>query len=233
MKKADITKCEEGKRHGDVCAVYEIGGRRATRGMIAYNLVRLATPAEFAAARAKHNYWARYEKTTPRDVDAGRAVAVIRLDVKHTGNAWTGENFEWTEIIDQPVLGLDGKVTDQTPRVEILPLNQIERCVNAGESVGEFLTRHYAWQAKARAEARADAEKQRVKDEQNRRTLLNTVNTLNRLVEENPDLPQRHTWCGVTTTTDVVVNVDLLTALVDHLEAALALNVKPKAKEMV
>lgn len=228
MKKADIIKCEEGKRHGDVCAVYEIGGRRAMNGLVAHNLVRLATPAEFATARAKRDYWSRYDKIQPRDVDAGHAVAVIRLEVKHEGSAWTGEGFKWTEITDKPLRGLDGKVMEQTPRVEILPLNQIERCVNVEMSVGEFLTRHYTWQADARAEARAAAERQKTKDEQNRKALFDVVTRLNRLVDDNPDLPQRHTWCGVTTTTKVEVHYELLGVLVDHLEAALALNIKPE-----
>ena len=228
MKKADIIKCEEGKRHGDVCAVYEISGRRAMRGALAYNLVRLATPAEFAAARAKRDYWTRYDKIQPRDVDAGRAVAVIRLEVKHEGSVWSGDKFEWTEIVDQPQRGLSGKVVEQTPRVEILPLNQIERCVNVDMSVGEFLTRHYEWLAQKRAEARIAIEQQKAQDEQNRKTMLDVVTRLNRLVDDNPDLPQRHTWCGVTTTTKVEVNIELLGALVDHLEAALALNIKPQ-----
>lgn len=229
MKKSDITRCEEGKRHGDVCAVYEIGGRRALHGALAHNLVRLATPAEFATAQATRNYWNRYDKIQPRDVDAGRAVAVIRLLVNHEGSAWTGEGFKWTEIIDQPQRGLDGKVTEWTPRVEILPLNQIERCINVEMSVGEFLNRHYATKAQAIAEARVATQEAKKRDEQQRKVLFDVVTRLNRLVDDNPDLPQHHTWCGVgDSPTRVKVSTELLDALVAHAEAALALHIKPQ-----
>jgi len=224
MKKSDITRCEEGKRHGDVCAVYELVNRRYSVFSIATRLVRLATQAEFDVIAQQPHYW--WNGMQARDVQKGRAVAVILLTVKHEGSSWTGEGFKWTEITDTVRRDREGGV--HAPETMIVPLNQIKRCVNVEMSVGEFLNRHYAHLDEVRRDTLKLNEEAKVQRRRDEARLVEVVNRLNNLVEANESLPQHHTWSGETGARHLKVHIDLLDALVAHAEAALALHIKPE-----
>ena len=224
MKKSDITRCEEGKRHGDVCAVYELAGRSHSSLPIVTRLVRLATQAEFDAIAKQPHYW--WNGMQARDVQKGRAVAVVGLTVKNEGSSWTGEGFKWTEITDTVRRDREGGV--HAPEVRIVPLNQIKRCINVEMSVGEFLNRHYAHLDEVRRDTLKLNEEAKVQRRRDEARLVEVVTRLNNLVEANESLPQHHTWSGETGARHLKVHIDLLDALVAHAEAALALHIKPQ-----
>ena len=217
MRRKDIERLEKMKtrKGGDVCPVYT---RKHGTSPVALRLVRMAQPGEIATWRASVHTPHREKYQLDR---GSHHVLVVDLTVKYTGCAYSGDGFEWQEISDTG-----------TGEPFLLPLTQIEKCINVTVSVGDALTTYYKnLSASRRAEREAVANlvaQQRAEEEDTRRTAAR----LNTLVEQHTHLPQRHVMPCVGSTR-LKVDHELLNALIDYAEAALALNVRPAQKEQV
>jgi hypothetical protein len=221
MRKKDIERLERllTRKGGDVCRVYV---RKLGTLPVALRLVRMAQPGEIATwQRSKATSWSELRRLNR----GNHHVLVVGLTVKYTGCGYSGDGFEFQEISDT---GTD------TPF--LLPLTQIEDCINVYQSTRDYLNLHYerkSAQLRAEREASAKLVAQRQSEQEHVRL---TAARLNTLIEQHAHLPQRHVVPILDrygSAARLAVDHELLSALTDHLEAALALNVRPAQKEQV
>jgi len=149
MKKSEITRLAEAVdlQRGER-AVFELRGRSYRADCVVPEMARLATDIETERYRAEFNgHWRK--KTDFHDVDAGKAIVMVRITAKFEGSEWSGKGFKVTDIVDYaPGLG-DSKMM-------LVRLNDIKACIN------EHVTVETALNCRARATRERIAQKERI-----------------------------------------------------------------------